>query len=152
MLADGDQVKFRNAMLFDLTQMFGSGKEPTLAEFNSYFPENYYEYNTGELLSFDGTQITTIGFNLLDYNSTYLTIGSYRYAYLPLGATNELYMALVDKDTSVDISGIYLGFAINDTSSASPIAFRWILSNGNIQNNHTNRATSPTDPSLVGAL
>ena len=36
-------------MLFDLTQMFGAGNEPTTSEeFWSYFAHKYYPYNTGE--------------------------------------------------------------------------------------------------------
>lgn len=30
--------------IFDLTQMFGVGNEPTIEEFNSWFPNDYYEY------------------------------------------------------------------------------------------------------------
>lgn len=36
----------------DLTQMFGAGNEPTtVAEFNRIFPNNYYQYNAGEIRS-----------------------------------------------------------------------------------------------------
>ncbi len=39
-------------MLFDLTQMFGSGNEPsTVEEFEAMFPADYYPYNAGELMS-----------------------------------------------------------------------------------------------------
>lgn len=39
-------------MLFDLTQMFGSGNEPsTPEEFEAMFPADYYPYNAGELMS-----------------------------------------------------------------------------------------------------
>ena len=34
--------------LFDLTQMFGAGNEPTNQEFDSMFPENYYKYTESE--------------------------------------------------------------------------------------------------------
>lgn len=51
---------------FDLTSMFGSGNEPTIAEFTSLFPLPYYAYNTGSLLSFTGTGIKTVGFNQWD--------------------------------------------------------------------------------------
>lgn len=38
--------------LFDLTQMFGAGNEPTtVAEFRAMFPDDYYSYNAGELKS-----------------------------------------------------------------------------------------------------
>ena len=38
--------------LFDLTQMFGAGNEPTAEEFTSLFPLPYYSYDSGSLLSF----------------------------------------------------------------------------------------------------
>lgn len=38
--------------IFDLTQMFGAGNEPsTPEEFEAMFPANYYPYNAGELIS-----------------------------------------------------------------------------------------------------
>lgn len=39
----------RNYQIFDLTQMFGEGNEPTLEEFEMMFPLNYYPYNTGTI-------------------------------------------------------------------------------------------------------
>lgn len=51
-LSVGDTVKLRNVQLFDLTQMFGSGNEPsTPEEFEAMFPADYYPYNAGELMS-----------------------------------------------------------------------------------------------------
>lgn len=38
--------------VFDLTRMFGAGNEPsTVAEFEALYPEPYYEYDAGSLLS-----------------------------------------------------------------------------------------------------
>ena len=48
----GATVQVKNAMVFDLTQMFGSGNEPTIAEFGSLFPLSYYQFTQGELVSF----------------------------------------------------------------------------------------------------
>ncbi len=47
----GNNVTFNNVtftpQLFDLTEMYGEGKEPTtVAEFRSKYGSNYYEYNT----------------------------------------------------------------------------------------------------------
>ena len=51
--------------LIDLTLMFGAGNEPaTVEEFESMFPLPYYEYNPGELISFNATEIRTVGRNL----------------------------------------------------------------------------------------
>ena len=62
--ADGT-YKFKNVQCFDLTQMFGSGNEPTAVEFDALFP-SYYPYDSGSLLSFNGTGVKTVGKNLLD--------------------------------------------------------------------------------------
>lgn len=51
----------------DLTQMFGEGNEPaTVEEFEAMFPNDYYEYNEGELMSFDGKGLKSVGFNQWD--------------------------------------------------------------------------------------
>lgn len=44
----GDSYKITNFNIFDLTQMFGSGNEPsTVDEFRALFPLDYYPYNAG---------------------------------------------------------------------------------------------------------
>lgn len=64
----GHTVKFKNVMLFDLTQMFGAGNEPTtVEEFKAMFPLDYYAYNSGELVSADVKSIDSG--NLFDVNS-----------------------------------------------------------------------------------
>lgn len=50
----------------DLTLMFGEGNEPTIEEFEAIFPNDYYEYNEGELMSFDGKGLKSVGFNQWD--------------------------------------------------------------------------------------
>ena len=47
----GNYEFIMNALqLFDLTQMFGAGNEPTtISEFRAMFPDDYYPYNVGEL-------------------------------------------------------------------------------------------------------
>lgn len=53
--------------LFDLTQMFGSGNEPsTPEEFEAMFPADYYPYNAGELMSAPVNEIVEQGRNLFD--------------------------------------------------------------------------------------
>ena len=76
---NGEIYKYRNFVLFDLTKMFGS----TIADyiysieqsqagagvawFKKLFPNDYYEYNAGELLSVGGLQShDTVGFNQWD--------------------------------------------------------------------------------------
>jgi len=50
--------------IFDLSEMFGIGNEPTIEEFKSLFSLPYYAYNQGSLLSFNGNGIKTVGKNL----------------------------------------------------------------------------------------
>ena len=67
-----------NTLLIDLTLMFGAGNEPsTVEEFESMFPEPYYPYNEGTLISNDCKEIETIGFNLWDEE---WELGGYVYA------------------------------------------------------------------------
>ena len=42
--------------IYDLTQMFGEGNEPSIAEFNALFPNSYYEYTESQemILTVDG--------------------------------------------------------------------------------------------------
>ena len=55
--------------VFDLTQMFGEGNEPsTVEEFEAMFPNDYYEYNEGTLISHDSVGVKTVGFNQWDGN------------------------------------------------------------------------------------
>ena len=46
-------------LLFDLTQMFGAGNEPTLEQFQQMFPASYYGYNAGTLLSAKATSVVS---------------------------------------------------------------------------------------------
>lgn len=47
--------------LFDLTQMFGAGNEPkNVEEFEKMFPNDYYPYNAGEIVS-AGTEEVAVG-------------------------------------------------------------------------------------------
>lgn len=74
-LTTSQTVEFKNAKVFDLTQMFGYGNEPSLNEFETllerYFPSNYYEYNVGTLLSFIGTSLNGLSLP----NNTYFSTG-----------------------------------------------------------------------------
>lgn len=54
--------------IFDLTLMFGSGNEPsTVEEFKAIFPSDYYQYNTGEIITADTESVVEQGKNLFDY-------------------------------------------------------------------------------------
>ncbi|MBQ2436325.1 MAG: hypothetical protein II269_09380 [Bacteroidaceae bacterium] len=63
-----DNVTFR-PLLYDLTQMFGAGNEPTtIEEFNARKPLGIdeYAYNEGELISTTADEIKSVGFNAWD--------------------------------------------------------------------------------------
>ena len=62
-LSNGDVILYRDVILVDLTQMFGSGKEPTAAQFESMFPSHYYPQNEGTLISCGPTAVVSTGFN-----------------------------------------------------------------------------------------
>lgn len=52
--------------VIDLTQMFGSGNEPsTTEEFEAMFPNGYYPYSEGTLMSMPINEVDTVGKNLL---------------------------------------------------------------------------------------
>ena len=59
-----ENVKIRNVMCFDLTQMGLDITDPS--EFTSLFSLPYYAYNQGSLLSFNGNGIKTVGKNIFD--------------------------------------------------------------------------------------
>ena len=64
---NGDTFEYRNYNVFDLTLMFGAGNEPaTVAEFEALFPEPYYPYDPGSLLSVNVEGMKAIGFNQWD--------------------------------------------------------------------------------------
>jgi hypothetical protein len=66
--SNASSVKFRDIQIIDLTQMFGStvadyiysleqsSTGAGVAFFRKLFPKDYYEYNTGELISVEGLQ------------------------------------------------------------------------------------------------
>lgn len=70
------KIYIKNLMVIDLTKMFGKGNEPaTVEEFESIFPEDYYEYNGGTLLSMPVNEVVETGKNLLD--TTRIHYGTY---------------------------------------------------------------------------
>ena len=69
--ADGSQKldtsPFSNHEIFDLTQMFGAGNEPTSVEkFEKMFPADYYPYNEGEIVNAGTEEVVEQGKNLWD--------------------------------------------------------------------------------------
>jgi len=55
--------------IFDLTELFGAGNEPTIeniAELYNLYPLPHYEYNAGQLLSSKSSALESIGMNQFD--------------------------------------------------------------------------------------
>jgi len=74
----GSTIRYKNAVMFDLTQMFGqtvadyimslgdaSPSEAGVAWFRKLFPKDYYEYNAGELISVQAKEHRLTGKNVL---------------------------------------------------------------------------------------
>ena len=67
----------RDAIMIDLTLMFGFGNEPTtVEEFYNCFSINSYKYNVGQLVSSNPHRIETTGFNQWDEEIEFGTISS----------------------------------------------------------------------------
>ena len=52
--------------LYDLTQMFGAGNEPTIEQFKKMFAQKIYPYNSGEIISSTTAAVQLEGKNLWD--------------------------------------------------------------------------------------
>lgn len=76
--SDWDVVQISNVCLIDLTQMFGAGNEPsTVEEFTSRFPNPYYAYNAGQLLSSKSASMILRRRNQLNLNRTAGTLSGF---------------------------------------------------------------------------
>lgn len=105
-------------MLFDLTQMFGSGNEPsTPEEFEAMFPADYYPYNAGELMSAPVNEVVEQGRNLFDC-----------YGFSSISISNIADKRVVTNDYGTTISTIdptnRLIVTQNKANGSSPADFR----------------------------
>lgn len=64
----GDVVagEIAKPQLYDLTQMFGAGNEPTIEQFKKIFAQKIYPYNSGEIISGTTANVELEGKNLWD--------------------------------------------------------------------------------------
>lgn len=117
-----DTSPFSNYEIFDLTQMFGIGNEPTsVEEFEAMFPNNYYQYNAGEIITADTESVVEQGKNLLNADDYYAAYKQSDGSYL---------------NNSSDFAGInipignYIGktliATLKATVSSQPISFFWL--------------------------
>lgn len=75
-------ISVKNLMIFDLTLMFGAGNEPaSVEEFETMFPNDYYSYNVGEIISAGTEEVVEQGRNLY-YGTDMLKVGSDNYEYI----------------------------------------------------------------------
>jgi hypothetical protein len=108
--------------VFDLTQMFGSGNEPsTPEEFEAMFPADYYPYNAGELMSAPVNEVVEQGRNLLNLDEM-ITVGAY-YG-IPIYKNATATLKLKDGKTRPKAS---IGFIYDINSGAQA---RWLLDDG----------------------
>lgn len=116
-----DTSPFSNYEIFDLTQMFGIGNEPTsVEEFEAMFPNNYYQYNAGEIITADTESVVEQGKNLLNADDYYAAYKQSDGSYL---------------NNSSDFAGInipignYIGktliATLKATVSSQPTSFFW---------------------------
>ena len=116
-----DNVKLQ-PQIFDLTAMFGSGNEPTsVEEFEAMFPNNYYQYNAGEIITADTESVVEQGKNLLNADDYYAAYKQSDGSYL---------------NNSSDFAGInipignYIGktliATLKATVSSQPTSFFWL--------------------------
>lgn len=117
-----DTSPFSNYEIFDLTQMFGIGNEPTsVEEFEDMFPNNYYQYNAGEIITADTESVVEQGKNLLNADDYYAAYKQSDGSYL---------------NNSSDFAGInipignYIGktliATLKATVSSQPTSFFWL--------------------------
>ena len=92
----------------------------------------------GEIVSAGTESVVEQGKNLLDFNSAKFSM-SYRYISDAIPDGKKAVMSLIDKDTSVDVSGISIGFA-NDVGEldGGVTEFNWILSSSGLNSNNIN--------------
>lgn len=97
-------ISVKNLMIFDLTSMFGSGNEPsTVEEFKAIFPNDYYQYNTGEIITADTESVAVQGKNLWNidgYTASDLVNHGYGYYAVKLAVKpNTTYCISVVRDS-----------------------------------------------------
>lgn len=100
--------------------------------------------NVRSISGWTAAKVTRCGKNLLDSDSAgYINGITYRWkkGVVPNGVT--AIMSFHDKDTTVDISDVFIGFSANDLSTQSLLTkYRWCMQNGVIASDRTNKDRS----------
>lgn len=130
--------KFRNILFIDLTKM--GLDNLTASQFEALFP-SYYTYNTGTLLSFNGTDIKTVGFNQWD-EVTETTTPLPVLSYFPTGmkSAGSVYDEMGENKVSTRVGMVDLG-TLTWTRSNSGSTYFFIASFTDMKgDNNTNMA------------
>ena len=93
------------------------------------------ENKTSIKLEGSTNQVTRSGKNLCDDRFSSYAISSYGYKKI-IDRSVSLTATLIDKDTSVDLSGVYFGFTGNGENANAGVA--WLVQNGSKSNISTN--------------
>ena len=129
----GDKFWWKNVQFFDLTQMFGpnianyiysleqSASGAGLTFFRSLFPKEYYDYNSGILLSVKTSAHVMTGFNLLKDD---IISGTYNSIYTKLEGDNK--QSFINFLSKVQLLNKSLFYSVNisnttTASSAPPV-------------------------------
>lgn len=118
----GESFAVKNAMLFDLTLIFGAGNEPeTYEDFRKVYSDNYYQYCDPILRPMNVDAIETIGFNA--FNGDYAEVfGGMAYC-----LCGEIHSAVFRE--SIDDEGIPI--VIPDSKIYTPLMNGFIFATGN---------------------
>lgn len=158
-------------MVIDLTLMFGS----TVADYiysletatagagvawcKAYNPKmfsTYQPYNEGTLMSVNTSAHKMVGKNLLEplSYSDGVNVSAYRVFRVSLPKDARLCMSFKDKDTSVDVSSVNVGFvSSNYTSGAlSSDQYRWIMAHEVVQAEKRNIPISGNESIYLNAI
>ena len=138
--ASGSICTVFSVQVFDLTEMFGIGNEPTYAEFSKMYPEGYYAQSQPTIRGMCAYSIDTVGFNCFNNRSVYAS-----YISSTTGTTTSSsvystseYIKVLKGETyylkDVRGGGSNFAYALYDSSKR-------IISTGGFSNNGTNAAS-----------
>ena len=117
---------------FDLTQMFGAGNEPTLAEFEALYPLDNYATDAGRLLDFKGETLRSCRYfakwSRLFYPSNWVAYGSTTIAV----DGEKITLDVKVENQGIQISGVrfeeghklYMGFGMVSNVSGIALVYR----------------------------
>lgn len=96
--------------------------------------------NICPISGWDSVETVRTGKNLFDFVDGNV-VSPYRIIPFPLGAKQKVYMSLIDKDTSVNMSGVSIGFVTTAFEAGGTLTadqYRWVFTNNTIRTNRSN--------------